>query len=225
MPYNLLVENSAPKEDFEFIFEERNNREPATLFIKGPYMMAEGINKNNRIYSIDEMSKEVGRYSDEMIRNNRSIGELNHPTTPDVNLERACHLVTELSRNGNVFLGKSKVLTTPCGQVVTSLVKDGVKVGMSSRALGQLVRESNGVSRVKDMRLVAIDCVADPSFPKAFVNGILESKQYVLKTDGTFEETYERFENAINNLPKKDLDEYLREHICEFIKKIGLKIK
>ena len=146
------------------------------------------------------------------------MGELNHPTTAEVDLERACHVVTELKQKDNIFYGKSKVLSTPCGQIVKSLVMDGVKVGVSSRALGKLDETPSGISQVKDMKLIAIDCVADPSFPKAFVNGILESKQWVLASDGKFEEIYNKFENSVKNLPKKDLDNYLREQIISFIK-------
>jgi hypothetical protein len=182
-------------------------------------MMAEGVNRNNRLYPINEMQREVERYRTEMISTARAMGELNHPTNADVDLERACHLVTELKQDGNVFYGKSKVLNTPCGLIVKSLINDGVRVGMSSRALGQLV-ESNGKNVVKDMRLVAVDCVADPSFPKAFVNGILESKQWVLSEDGKFEEDYNKFEAGISALPKHDVDAYLRKMVLEFINKI-----
>jgi len=101
-----------------------------------------------------------------------------------------------------------------------SLIMDGVKLGMSSRALGQL-EEKDDANYVKEMRLVAIDCVADPSFPKAFVNGILESKQYVLSQDGSFSETYDNFESGIRDLPRKDLDTYLKEQICSFLNKIN----
>ena len=145
------------------------------------------------------------------------MGELNHPTTADVDLGRACHLVTELTQDGNVFYGKSKVLSTPTGLIVRSLISDGVKVGMSTRGLGQLVSESSGNSRVKDFRLVAVDCVADPSFPKAFVNGILESKQYVLAQNGSFEELYDSFENKIKTLPRNNKEEYLKNSILSFI--------
>ncbi|NBP03846.1 MAG: primosomal protein, partial [Proteobacteria bacterium] len=139
---NLLVEKPI-QEEFEYIYEEQNRNTPASLYIKGPYMMAEGVNKNNRLYPIEEMAKEVSRYSEEMIKNKRAMGELNHPTSADVDLERACHMVTELHQDGNVFYGKSKVLSTPCGQIVRCLVNDGVKVGMSSRALGTLEEGSN----------------------------------------------------------------------------------
>ena len=135
-------------------------------------MMAEDVNRNKRYYPKDELKKEVDRYIANMVRENRSMGELNHPTTAEVDLERACHMVTDIWQEGNVFYGKSKVLSTPCGQIVSSLINDGVKVGMSSRALGQLTEESNGVNRVSDLKLVAVDCVSDPSCPKAFVNGI-----------------------------------------------------
>ena len=155
-----------------------------------------------------------------MIKTGRAMGELNHPSTADVDLGRACHLVTELYQDGNVFYGKSKVLSTPTGLIVRSLINDGVKVGMSTRGLGQLVSENNGYNRVKDFRLVAVDCVADPSFSKAFVNGILESKQYVLNKDGSFEERYDNFENNIKTLPLKNKDEYLRKAIVEFISKL-----
>ena len=147
------------------------------------------------------------------------MGELNHPTTADVDLERACHMVTELTQDGNVFYGKSKVLTTPCGQIVRALINDGVKVGMSSRALGSLEEGSNH-NVVRNLKLVAVDCVADPSYPKAFVNGILESKQWGLADSGKYEEAYDQFEESIGKLPKKDVEKYLLERIMNFINKI-----
>jgi hypothetical protein len=220
MSFRLIVETPTDNNDFEYIVEEKNANHPRNFFIKGPYMMAEGANRNKRIYSIQEMKTEVDRYTTEMIKLGRAMGELNHPTTADVDLGRACHLVTELTQDGNVFYGKSKVLSTPTGLIVRSLIDDGVKVGMSTRGLGQLVAESNGINRVKDFRLVAIDCVADPSFPKAFVNGILESKQYVLNVDGSFEERYESFERNISKLPLKNKDEFLRKAVLDFINKL-----
>ena len=218
MRLNLLVEKPI-KEEFEYIYEEQNRNSPAALFIKGPYMMAEDVNKNNRRYPKDELDREVRRYTEEMIRTQRAMGELNHPTSADVDLERACHLVTEMYTDGNVYVGKSKVLSTPCGLIVKSLINDGVKVGMSSRALGTL-EEGSKCNTVRNMRLIAVDCVADPSCPKAFVNGILESKQFVVAEDGKFEELYSKFENNISSLPKKDVDKFLREQILKFISRL-----
>jgi len=220
MGLNLIVETPAPKEEFEYIVEEGNTKDSKNFFIKGPYMMAEGVNRNKRIYPLEEMQREVKRYENLMVKTGRAMGELNHPTTAEVDLERACHLVTEMSQDGNVFYGKSKVLSTPTGLIVRSLINDGVRVGMSSRALGQLIPESGeeGVNRVKDFKLVAIDCVADPSFPKAFVNGILESKQYVVNKYGQFEEAYENFEKTISTLPLKGKEDFLKDTMLKFIK-------
>ena len=141
--------------------------------------------------------------------------------SPDVSLERACHLVTELRNEGNVYIGKSKLLSTPSGLIVQALIDDGVKIGMSTRALGKLNEQYNGTSRVSDFRLVAVDCVADPSCPKAFVNGILESKEYVLAEDGSFEESYDRFQERISQLPRKNVEDYLKEQIIDFFGKIS----
>jgi Prohead core protein serine protease len=220
MSFKLIVETPTNNNDFEYIVEEKNANQPRNYYIKGPFMMAEGTNRNRRIYSLNEMKTEVDRYTREMIKEGRAMGELNHPTTADVDLTRACHIITELKQDGNVFYGKSKILSTPTGLIVRSLIEDGVKIGVSTRGLGQLVAESNGVNRVKDFRLVAVDVVADPSFDKAFVNGILESKQYVLEADGSFAELYDRFEKGINNLPNKNKDEYLRQTILSFINKL-----
>jgi len=220
MSFKLIVETPTNNNDFEYIVEEKNANQPRNYYIKGPFMMAEGANRNRRIYSLNEMKTEVDRYTREMIKEGRAMGELNHPTTADVDLTRACHIITELKQDGNVFYGKSKILSTPTGLIVRSLIEDGVKIGVSTRGLGQLVAESNGVNRVKDFRLVAVDVVADPSFDKAFVNGILESKQYVLEADGSFAELYDKFEKGISTLPLKNKDEYLRQTILSFINKL-----
>lgn len=227
MHAKLLVETTDPTE-FEYIIEEKNNKSDGCVYIKGPYAMAEGVNKNKRSYCPQEMAKEVKRYTEQMINTKRALGELNHPTSADVDLERACHLVTELvpsSSDSNVYIGKSKVLSTPSGLIVQSLIRDGCSVGMSTRSLGKLVpmEGSNDVSRVKDMRLVAIDCVADPSFGEAFVNGILESKQYVLNNYGQYVEAYENLELGLNNLPKKDVETYIKESIFTFLERIKTK--
>lgn len=212
--YNLLVET--PNYELKYLVEEKNRNSPSNLFIQGPFLMADKANRNNRVYPLQQMVEEVNRYSSEMIANNRATGELNHPSSPEVNLERACHIVTELKQDGNIFEGKSKILSTPMGQVVRSLIMDGVKLGVSSRALGR-VDEKNGVGHVSDFRLVAIDVVADPSVPTAFVNGILESKKWVLADSGDFEPFYEKFERSIANLPKKNTDQYLKEQFISFI--------
>jgi hypothetical protein len=213
--YSLLVE--APTYEVKYIVEEKNRNSPSTLHIEGPFLMANEANKNKRVYPLEEMVKEVNRYQSEMIETKRATGELNHPSSPEINLERVCHVITNLKQNGNIFEGKSKVLSTPMGQIVRSLILDGVKLGVSSRALGRLEEDGKGVNRVADFKLVAVDVVADPSVPSAFVNGILESKQWVLADNGQFEPVYEKFGKSIGSLPKNNVDQYLKEQIISFI--------
>jgi hypothetical protein len=214
-----LITQTPIDESLDFLIEEGNKDKPANLYVTGVYMVADEKNRNNRIYSKEEMEKEVKRYNEEFVSKNRALGELEHPQSATVNSERACHLITELKMEGNVVRGKSKVLSTPLGEVMKSLIRDGVKMGMSSRALGQL-EEKSGVNHVSNMKLITIDAVADPSAPGAFVNGILESKNFVIKQDGRFEEVYDIFENKLSSLPRKDVDLYLREQIILFINSI-----
>jgi len=214
-----LITQNPITEGLDYLIEEGNKDKPANMYITGTYMVAGEKNRNNRIYDINEMSKEVDRYNNEFVKNNRALGELEHPQSATVNSERACHLITELRMEGNICRGKSKVLSTPLGEVLKSLIRDGVKVGVSSRALGEL-EEKGGVNHVKNMKLITVDVVADPSAPGAFVDGILESKTFILKGNGLYEEVYDTFEGKLKSLPKKDVDLYLREQIIQFINSI-----
>jgi hypothetical protein len=219
MAYNLFVEAVDPS-DLDFIINEEKDGKRRSLMIEGPYLMAEGINRNGRRYCGNEMLQEVKRYTNDMIKHNRAMGELNHPTSADVDLERACHIVTSLEQSpddSNIYIGKSKILSTPCGKIVESLITDGVKVGVSSRSLGKLNPGADGVNQVRDMRLVAIDCVADPSYQDAFVDGILENKQWIIAEDGKFHQAYDNFEQGLKNLPKKELSNYIQEQVSNFI--------
>lgn len=218
---NLLFEKPDFLDSFEYLEEEANlkTHTPSALYIKGPYMGANLVNKNKRMYPIDELRREVQRYVTEMVKPGRAMGELNHPQSADVDLERACHLVTELYEDGDVIYGKSKVLTTPCGNVVRSLINDGVKVGMSSRALGTL-EEGSSCNVVRNMRLVAIDCVSDPSYSSAIMQSIMENKQWILNDDGKFQEIAENLDKAMSRIPRKDRDQYLCEQIMKFLAKL-----
>ncbi len=216
MSLRLLVETPV-LDQFEYILEEKNTKGPSVLKIRGVYMESETVNKNQRVYDQMDMKREIDRYIEEMVKSKRALGELNHPASAEVDLERACHMVTDLHWEGKSVVGESTVLSTPTGQIVRSLINDGVKVGMSSRALGQLSEQGNGVNRVNEMRLIAVDCVADPSCPKAFVNGILESKQFIVTQDGKFEEIYDSFESKLKNLPKHNVQAYLKEQVLGFL--------
>jgi hypothetical protein len=214
-----LITQNPITEGLDYLIEEGNKDKPATMYIAGVYMVAEEKNRNNRIYSREEMAKEVERYNKEFVLENRALGELEHPQSATVNSERACHLITDLRMDGNICRGKSKVLSTPLGEILKSLIKDGFKPGVSSRALGEL-EDKGGVNYVKNMKLITIDVVADPSAPGAFVHGILESKAFILKSNGAYEEVYDMFEGKLKSLPKKDVDLYLREQIIQFINKL-----
>jgi hypothetical protein len=225
MAHRLLIE-TPDTSNIEYVVEEKNlaGEDEKRMWIVGEYMMAGDKNKNGRIYDVREMAREVQRYNKDFIDNKRALGELNHPTSAEVDLERACHVITELKMDRNVAIGRSMVLETPVGKVLQSLIKDGVQVGVSSRALGKLVPLGEGTNRVEDMKLIAVDCVADPSYPGAFVNGILESKQYVLADDGSYlEELYDKFERKIANLPRKDVESFLKEQVMDFIRELQAK--
>ena len=201
------------------IVEEQNKLGTGnSLYIQGPYT-GTSLNKNKREYPSDELNRDINRYMIEMVQTKRSMGELNHSQTAEVNPERACHLVTQLHEDNGTWYGKSKILTgegLPCGNLVKGLINNGVSVGISTRSLGTL-EESNGHKIVRNLHIVAFDCVADPSYPTAFVNGILESKQWILDDSGTYEAMYENFEKTLTKLPKKEVDEYLRTQILKFV--------
>lgn len=227
MPNHKLIVEAPDSLNVEYVVEEKNinGKSEPSLYIMGEYMMAGEANRNKRVYCAQEMAKEVARYSKEYVDKGRALGELNHPESAEVSLEKACHLVTELKMDRSRCIGKSKVLEhTPCGKIVSGLIKDGVQVGVSSRALGKLIPmegSDDGINKVQDMKLIAIDCVADPSNPGSFVDGILENKQFIINSDGKFEATYDEFESKIGNLPTKDVDAYLKEQVINFINNIS----
>lgn len=151
-----------------------------SYFITGPFLQAEIKNRNGRIYPLPILQKEAARYQRELIDEKRALGELGHPDSPTINLDRVSHLITELKADGKNFIGKAKILDTPNGNIVKSLINEGVRLGVSSRGLGSLQETSEGNVVGEDFYLAtAADIVADPSAPSAFVRGIMESKEWV----------------------------------------------
>ena len=207
-------------EELDFLVEEKNSSEPQKYYITGPYMMAEKQNQNGRVYQLDEMVKEVGRYTSDMVKPRRAIGEMNHPQSTEVNPVNACHLVTELRQNGNYFMGKSLILDTPMGQLLKSLVKDKIQMGISTRGLGNLSESSAG-KRVSNFHLICLDVVHQPSVQNAMLESVLESKEWLVGTDGRIIEVSERaFSNLKENLtklPKHETDKFLKENLMKFI--------
>ena len=166
-------------EDVEYITEEKDNGEK-TYKIKGVFMQSEVKNRNGRVYPFPVLQKEVNRYNKDYVNENRAFGELGHPDGPTVNLERASHMITSLKPEGKNFVGQATILKTPMGRIVENLMDAGGKLGVSSRGMGSL-EQKNGANYVKnDFYLAtAADIVADPSAPNAFVQGIMEGKEWV----------------------------------------------
>ncbi len=166
-------------EEVEYITEEKENGEKEYK-IKGIFMQADIKNRNGRIYPMDILKKEVAQYNRNFTEQKRAFGELGHPDGPTVNLERVSHMITALYPDGKNFIGEAKIMDTPMGKIVKSLMDEGAKLGVSSRGLGSL-EQKNGASYVKDdfYLATAADIVADPSAPNAFVEGIMEGKEWV----------------------------------------------
>jgi hypothetical protein len=164
--------------DVQVVTEEKNGVK--SLYITGPFLVGEQKNRNKRIYPMHVLQKEAKRYNEEYITKNRAFGELGHPDSPSINLDRVSHLITNLKQEGNIFVGKAKILETPMGKIAKSLLEGGAQLGVSSRGMGSL-KENDGVNIVQDdyYLATAADIVADPSAPGAFVQGIMEGKEWV----------------------------------------------
>jgi hypothetical protein len=215
---NLIGENCQyDTRDYEFIKESENSGAPKTLYIKGPFTEANRRNRNQRIYPLEELSQQINEFNENYVTRNRAYGELEHPEYPQINLKNACHMITELKQDGNIFYGKSKILPTETGKTVEIIIEAGGTVGVSSRSLGS-VDPKTGI--VSNLRLCTFDIVSDPSSQSAFVEGILESKQWYCNKDNRFEEVYENLENSLINLPRHEVDKYLCEQIKEFLRKL-----
>lgn len=164
-------------QDVNVLTEEKNGQK--SYFIEGVFMQAETKNRNGRMYPMAILEKELERYNKEYVKQNRAMGELGHPEGPTLNLERVSHLIKDLRLEGKDIYGKAKILDTPYGKIVKNLVDEGAKLGVSSRGMGSL-KEQDGVNVVQeDFMLAAVDVVADPSAPNAFVNGIMEGREWI----------------------------------------------
>lgn len=202
--------------ELEVITEAKENGEKS-YSISGIFAMAEGVNKNKRSYPKPIMEKAVQRYVDEQIKTKRSVGELNHPAGPTVNLDKVSHLITELEWSGNNVMGKAQILDTPMGKIVKGLLDGGVQLGVSTRGMGSL-EQRNGVSYVKDDFLLnTVDIVQDPSAPNAFVNGIMEGVDWVWNNGVIEAREIERMETEIKKAPRADLYEAQTREFKNFL--------
>ena len=190
-------------QDVEYITEQ-NEEGKKNYKIKGVFMQADIKNKNGRVYPMEILQKEVKRYNKEFINEKRAYGELGHPEGPTVNLERASHMITALYPDGKNFIGEAKVLSTPMGEIVKSLMDEGAKLGVSSRGMGSL-EQKNGANYVRDdfYLATAADIVSDPSAPSAFVEGIMEGKEWVWTHGALLEADLVEMKERINTRIRK----------------------
>jgi len=210
------------------VFEQTNTIVESKLgkgkeyFIEGIFLQSELKNRNGRMYPESIMDNEVGRYIKESVDKNRAYGELGHPDTPSINLDRVSHMIVSLRKEGTNYIGKAKILETPMGQIARGLLDGGANLGVSSRALGSLQTNNEGVQIVQDdfMLSTAADIVADPSAPDAFVRGIMESKEWVF-VDGKFVEQHiEEAQRSIRKASSRNLQEAKIYAFQKFLSKI-----
>lgn len=203
----------------EYLVEEKNGKKEYK--IKGVFLQSEIKNRNGRVYPREILAREVNRYTKEFINKNRAFGELGHPDGPTVNLERVCHMVKSLTQDGKDFIGEAKIMDTPYGKIVKGLIDEGAQLGVSSRGMGSLIQR-NGVNYVKDdfYLATAADIVADPSAPDAFVEGIMESKEWVWDNGVLKEKDIESWKNQVRTARQRSLEEAKLKVFESFLKKL-----
>jgi len=198
-------------ESVEFLVEQKNGKK--SMYIEGVFLQGNIKNRNGRMYPMETLRREVGRYNENHIQSGRALGELGHPEGPTVNLDRVSHKIVSLKESGSNFIGKAKILNTPMGKIASSLIEEGVKLGVSSRGVGSLQQTKEGFAVVGEdfMLATAADIVADPSAPDAFVSGIMEGKEWVwdggILRERMATKTYKRINTLVdqNKLDEKKL--------------------
>jgi hypothetical protein len=192
------------------------------LYIEGTFLVGDAVNKNNRMYKMDTLRNEVKRYDEEYIKTNRALGELGHPDTPSLNLERVSHKIVSLTEDGNSFYGKAMILETPYGLIVKNFIDSGVNLGVSSRAMGSVTMTKEGYNLVQDdLRLAtAADIVADPSAPGAFINGIMENKEWLFVEGRFVEMDIDNTKRQIKQASKQQIEKVALNLFENFIRKL-----
>jgi len=198
------------------ITEGKNGKK--SHFIEGVFLQGEIKNRNGRMYPISTLQREAKNYNTKYIEKGRALGELGHPDGPTINLDRVSHLITSLKQEGNNYVGKARLLDTPMGNIAKNLIDEGVKLGVSSRGLGT-IRERDGVKVVMDdfMLATAADIVADPSAPDAFVNGIMEGKEWIYNNGAVQEQTVEQIKKRIDNAALNQMEEVKLSALNQYI--------
>ena len=203
-------------EEVNLIVEESNGKK--NHYIEGVFLQAELKNRNNRVYPMSVLEREVNKYIKEHVEQSRAVGELGHPDGPTINLDRVSHRIVSLKKEGTNFVGKAKILDTPMGKIAKNLLDEGVKLGVSSRGLGSVDRREN-TSYVRDdfMLATAADIVADPSAPDAFVNGIMEGKEWVWDNGILKESKVAKYQRYMSESTRQNLEERTLEVFKNFL--------
>ena len=209
-------------EDINYITEAKDNGKGKNYFIEGVFMQGDLKNRNGRTYPAQVLAKEVKRYNTEYIDKKRAFGELGHPSGPTINLDRASHLITELYQDGSNFIGKAKIMDTPMGNIVQNLMDEGAQLGVSSRGMGSLKALKDGTQEVqKDFYLAtAADIVADPSAPDAYVNGVMEGKEWIWDNGILQEKVIADHKETIERANRKNLEVLKIKVFEDFLKKL-----
>ena len=206
-------------EDIKLLTEEKGGKK--ILYIEGVFLQSELKNRNGRMYPFETLNREVGRYNEEYVKPKRALGELGHPDGPTVNLDRVSHRIVELRAEGTNFLGKAQILDTPMGNIAKSLLESGVQLGVSSRGMGSIdKREDCSVVQDDFMLTTAADIVADPSAPDAFVNGIMEGKEWVWPNGILKEAEVAKYKGVIDAASRQELEEKTLRVFNDFITKL-----
>lgn len=209
-------------EEVKVLTESDEKTGKKSYFIEGIFMQSNKPNKNRRQYMFESLNREAQRYSNEYIKENRAFGELGHPDTPTINLERVSHMIKELHAVGTDFYGKAKILDTPYGKIVQNFLDEGAKIGVSTRGLGTLVPGPNGINLVQDdfQLATAADIVADPSAHDAFVQGIKEGKEWLFVEGRYVECDIDRAKKIIDSTPSRHLQEMAVRLFADFMRKL-----
>jgi hypothetical protein len=210
-------------EQVRYITEEKEGKK--TLYIEGVFLQSNIKNRNGRMYPGDIMGKEINRYMKEAVENNRAFGELGHPDGPSINLDRVSHIITELRQDGDNWIGKAKLTETPMGNIARGLIESGGQLGVSSRGLGTLKENRDGVQVVQDdfHLATAADTVADPSAPDAFVRGIMENKEWLVVNGVWTEQHCDMSKKYIKKASKKQLEEAKIQVFERFLRHLSSK--
>jgi hypothetical protein len=208
-------------EQVEYLVEETEDGKKS-LYIQGPFLVYDRPNRNGRMYPKQILQNEVNRYMREYVDTKRALGELGHPDTPTINLERVSHMITELKDDGGCFVGKAKILDTPYGNIVRNFIDSGVSLGVSSRGMGSLKPSNEGFNLVQDdfKLATAADIVADPSAPGAFVNGIMENKEWLFVEGRFVEVDIENAKKQIRKASKQEIESVAYKLFENFISKL-----